>query len=402
MLFPSRQRLALSTVLLLGVVQSAPSSAQAPAASSLEATLDITETFRDGVSLVWSPAGNAAWDALKAYHKVDKIEMTPPSVTAQQLDAFTLDKAKVLPPGALVFAEDDSPEFRERVRTALRKHAGENAARMLGPYVPPGKVQDSPPIFRIKSALVVSSIACRPRFPVAFVPDGDARMFTNRSRQQHRVTGFGATGKRSATYGDAVRVLADDLQGQHALRLALHTGDESDRQFMVLSTPGAHKSMESALKELRDLLAENRIPMRAVEKDGKRWRYLDTLQDGDELWVPHLGAAIQCDYPDLVQKKYLQSPDGMEWWQIREATQLLNMRLNHEGALVEATFKVPPDFMTSAGSPGGRDMPVEQLPVYPKRFVFDRPFIASLWREGADWPCLACWVDGPEMLTLKK
>jgi hypothetical protein len=45
---------------------------------------------------------------------------------------------------------------------------------------------------------------------------------------------------------------------------------------------------------------------------------------------------------------------------------------------------------------------VEELPPYPKRFLFDRPFIASFWREGADWPYLACWIDGPEMLTVKK
>ena len=391
--------LAASTLLLHASVLG-----QAGPAASVEATLDVAEPFRDGVSLVWSPNGQAAWDTLKAYHKIDKIVMRPRSVTAETLDAFKLDKDKVLPPDTLIFAEDDSPEFRERVRTALRKQVGENAARLIEPYTPPRKRQDNPPIYEIKKALIVTSIAARPRFPGHFVPDPLPKIFSDRKGGTYPALGFGAQGKQAALQGDGVRVLADDLNGHHLLRFAFFTGDESDRQCLVLSTPGTHQNLESALKEVRELLAKERVPVKAVEKDGKRWRYMDTFSLDDVLWLPHFQTTTLCEYPDLTGKRYLETPDSLFWWELGTVKQLLNMKLNHEGALVESTFVVPPTFLSGLGPAEGKSaaVPVEQLPLYPKRFIFDRPFIASFWRDGAEWPYLACWVDGPEMLTVKK
>ncbi|QIF00549.1 hypothetical protein G5S37_03110 [Roseimicrobium sp. ORNL1] len=379
--------------------------AQALAGGAVEATLDVAETFRDGVSLVWSPNGQAAWDTLKAYHKVDKIVMRPRSVTAEALDAFQLDKGKVLPPDTLIFAEDDSPEFRERIRTALRKQVGERAAQLIEPYQPLRVRQANPPIVEIKKALIVTSIAARPRFPNHFVPDASPKVFRDRKGGSYLALGFGAQGKLAASQGDNVRVLTDDLKGQHALRFTFYTGDANDRQCLVLSTPGIHQNLDSALKEVRELLAKERVPTRAVEKDGRRWRYEDIFSTDDVLWLPYFQTTTLCEYPDLSRKKYLESPDGLMWWELGAVQQLLSMKLNHEGALVESTFKVPATFLSAssaADGSAGASVPVEQLPPYPKRFVFDRPFIASFWREGAEWPYLACWIDGPEMLTVKK
>jgi hypothetical protein len=379
-------RAALWLQMALAVAQ-----AQSPG-GSVEATLDVAEPFRDGVSLVWSPNGQAAWDTLKAYHKVDKIVMNPRSVTAETLDAFKLDKDKVLPPDTLIFAEDDSVEFRERVRAALRKQVGENAARLIEPYEPAT-------LIGVRKALIVTSIAARPRFPSSFIPDANPRSFRDRKGNTSQAYGFGTQGKFAASHGDNVRVLADDLHGQYALRFTFFTGDDKDLQCMVLSTPGSHRDLASALGEIKGFLEKERIPMRAVEKDGKKWRYTDTLSLDDELWLPDLHVTILGEYPDLSGKKYLESAGGS--WVLGSVRQLLNMRLNHEGALVESTFVVPATFLTSSD---GKDAsaPVEQLPLYPKRFIFDRPFIASFWRVGADWPYLACWIDGPEMLTVKK
>ncbi|WP_113959264.1 hypothetical protein [Roseimicrobium gellanilyticum] len=377
----------MACAVLHSVSPKAPAQISAP----VETTLDVAEPFRDGVSLVWSPNGQAAWDSLKAYHKVDKIVMRPRSVTAETLDAFKWDQSKVLPPDTLIFAEDDTPEFRERVRTALRKQVGENAARLIEPYEPPTVVG-------MKKALIVTSFVARPKFPSSFIPDTNPKRFRDRKGNAFQAYGFGTQGKHAGSHGDNVRVLADDLNDQFALRFTFYTGDDRDRQCMVLSTPGTHQDFESALKDIKELLGKERIPMKAVEKEGKRWRYTDTLSPNDELWLPDIHATTLCEYPDLSNKRYLESGGG--YWILGPVKQLLNMRLNHEGALVETTFVVPPTFLSSGADKNA--VPVDQLPLYPKRFIFDRPFIASFWREGADWPYLACWIDGPEMLTVKK
>jgi hypothetical protein len=66
-------------------------------ATSLESTLDLKEKFKHGVSLMWSPCGQAAWDELRAYHHVAEIDMTPRSHTAEVLNAFKWERDKVLP-----------------------------------------------------------------------------------------------------------------------------------------------------------------------------------------------------------------------------------------------------------------------------------------------------------------
>lgn len=398
----SRRRSVLVLMLAMACLPGDPLRAAEP--TVLEATLDLKEAFQEGVSLMWSPCGQAAWDSLLQYHGVKEIDMNPNSVTAEVLNAFRLDKASVLPTGTVIFAGDDSEAFRQRIRDDLRKRIGEAAAAMIGPMRPAGLVQREPPVWRIKSALVVSAISCKPRFPCDFVPDPDPRIFTDRAGHQFRTLGFGSSGKHSATYDDAVRVLEDDLAGTNALRFAFFTGEGGTPECLVLSTGGKHKNLESALVHVRDLLRQERVPEKVVEKQGKRWRYTDTLWYGDTLWVPHLSAAMCSEYPDLIGKKYLEHKvNNLDyWWQIAEATQLLNVRLDHKGALVQAVFQVSPDFLSAAGGASGGLPPPEKLPLYPKSFAFDKPFVASLWREGADWPYLACWVDGPDVLVLAK
>lgn len=385
-----------------GVVFLLGSSLPAAQPSVLEATLDIKEGFQEGVSLMWSPCGQAAWDSLLQYHGVQQIEMNPKSVTADVLNAFRLDRASVLPGGAVIFAGDDSEAFRQRVREDLRRRIGETAAAMIGPMRPVGLVQREPLVWRIKSALVVSAISCKPRFPCDFVPDPAPRIFSNSVGRQFRTLGFGVSGKLSAGYGDAVRVLEDDLSGSNALRLAFSTDGKGVPECLVLSTGMGHKNLESALVHVRGLLRKERVPERVVEKHGKKWRYTDTLWYGDTLWVPHLSAAMCSEYPDLVGKRYLENKVDETWWEIAEAAQLLNVRLDHKGALVQAVFTVPPDFLSTAGGEPGGQPAQAPLPLYPKSFAFDKPFVASLWRESADWPYLACWVDGPDMLVLAK
>lgn len=385
---------------LLALVLLLDTSTQAAPSTSLEATLDLGEPFRSGVSLLWSPTGQASWDILRDYHGVDKIETDPRSPTAEALNKTRMDRASVLPNGTVIFAGDDSPAFRQQVKDELRKRIGESAAAMIGPYRPPGMVSVEPPIVRIKSALMVSAISCKPRFPSDFVPEADPRLFVNSRGQNYPVLGFGTSGKMSAEYGDAVRVLEDDLAGSHSLRLGFFTKSEKDRECLVLTSGISEKNMDAALTHVRDLLRKERTPEKIIEAKGQRWRYMDTLSAGDALWVPHLNATMCCDYPDLINKQYLRV--GNDYWQIIEATQLLNVRLDHKGALVQAVFKVSPDFLTAAGGPSPGDPPPKPLPVYPKSFVFDKPFLATLWREGADWPYMAFWVDGPEMLTLAR
>lgn len=68
--------------------------------------------------------------------------------------------------------------------------------------------------------------------------------------------------------------------------------------------------------------------------------------------------------------------------------------------MMQAVFKVPPDFLSVGGDSGGAKPPEpKQLPPLPRRFLFNAPFVASLWIKGAEWPFLACWVDSKKVLA---
>lgn len=378
---------------LLGLTASA--FGQTGGSSSLEATLDVGEKFRDGVSLIWSPVGNAAWSDLLDFHNVDKILMDPRSPTAEMLNAFQMDEAKVLPPGTLSFVGPDSEKFRDEVRTALRKHLGEGAAQAIRPFVP---LPNGSP----RAAMVTCAVARRPFFPSHFAPDAEPRLFTDRLGVHYRTVGFGARGKAASTYGENVRVLADDLTGHFSLRLNFFVPENGKQEFLVLSTSGKHPSLEDAIKETRGLLAQKREPERRVDVSGVTHRYTDTLEMVDELWIPYLKASVLCDYPDLIGKSYLKTAQEPTGWILRDACQFLHWKLDHEGAVIQVAAAMAP--ADPFGPPPEKEAPtpINLLPLYRKIFVFDKPFIATVWREGADWPYFACWVDGPDMLMVKK
>jgi hypothetical protein len=155
-------------VLSILILNSAPAFAQVQYSADVIATLDPAEPFRPGTSLFWSPVGQAAWDQLRAYHGVKEIDLKPHTPLADVLNTFRWDAAKTLPDGSITFGGDDSEAFRERIRTVLRQKIGANAADMIGPYLPPGRVDER--TVRLHTALMVSCLSHAPRFPASFRP----------------------------------------------------------------------------------------------------------------------------------------------------------------------------------------------------------------------------------------
>lgn len=319
--------------------------------------------------------------------------MTPPSHTADVLNAFQWDRAKTLPAGTLIFGGEDSETFRRQVREQLRKHCGDNAARMIGAS------ESAPAGVMIKSALMVSAFSRVMRFPGTFTDDTAARAFYDSSGKVAKVFGFGTSGTQSESYHDAVRVLDDDLKGCFCLALKVSGESKDHPDSLVLLRAPSLGNFQEAFHHIHTLLTKVRQPQREIEIAGQKYSYKDTLEADDILWLPELHAALSTDFSDLVGKQYLRQ--GGAWWQISIAQQLLNFRLNHEGALATAVFKIRADFLTGSADSQGSSAPVRPGR-YQKIFVFNKPFVASFWREGADYPYLACWIDGPEMLVTKR
>lgn len=371
-------------------------------------TLNPNEPFKPGQALVWSPSAQACWDQMRLYHGLKKIEFDDHDPITDVLNGDTVDFKATFPPGTVIYGGDDSPERRASIRAELMKKAGPQAAKLIGDFRPPGQIGEDH--YRLKSALFVSCISHAPKFPIGFTRDQGRRAFHVSEGQKLMLRGFGAHDVQASQLGDGFVVLADDLQGGHVLRLAfMPEGEESMDALILVQKPGL-KTLGDMLKWARDSIQSPIAPQRAIQYDGRWWRYTHQLTGSDTFWMPKLKVSLVCDHTELIDKTYLRTPiPGTQYttfWRIIEAQQMLNFRLGEVGAMTQMVFKVAPDFESMGGGGAGtgeqpKGMSLASLPEWPKQFTLDKPFLAALWRKGADWPYLACWVDSGLMVDLE-
>ena len=375
---------------------------QPPATGDVVATLDTTESFRSGTSLFWSPVGQAAWDRLRAYHGVKNIHLKPHTPVADVLNAFQWEAEKTLPDRTVVFSGDDSEKFREKIRAELRQTVGANAAAVIDAYKSPSRVDEN--TVRLHSALMVSCLSHSPRFPVSFKTWGAG--FQLSGGHKPLVEGFGCQGDDAAAHTNAVRVVADDMEGTFLLALACHTGEKVRPEFMLVGMNPKLTNLAEGIEWMRQSMKKPLPIDQAVKRGNAWWRYHHGLTAADYFWMPKLKTTLSCEFGELIGKEYLETElenGDRTFWRIGQVQQLLVFRMNEEGVMAQAVFKLPSDFLLSAGAGTPEPKPVDAttLPLLPRRFLFDRPFIATLWMKGAEWPYLACWVDSETILVKK-
>lgn len=370
--------------------------------SDVTATLDPDEKLAPGTSLLWSPTAQAAWDQMKAYHHVDAIELEPHTHLADVLNRFVWDDAATLPDGTIIFGGDDSEDRRKEIRAALLKRVGPNAAAMIGPFQPPGPLDEK--TTRIGSALFVSCLSHNPKFPVTFAPSTGPFRFSNAASVE--VRGFGCQGAEAGRYFDAVEVLADDLNGAYVIKFTFFSGEKGRPEFMLVATRPRLESLGEAITWMREAINKPLPADQSVKHNNQWWRWHHQLTPSDRFWMPLLQTTLSCDYGELIGRTYLRQRHANGWqtfWKIREAQQLVSFRLDEHGALAQSVFKVPADFLSVGGAPSsGPEPPAwQKLPLLPRRYLLNSPFVVSLWMKGAEWPYLACWVDSEALVKRK-
>jgi hypothetical protein len=198
-------------------------------------------------------------------------------------------------------------------------------------------------------------------------------------------------------------VLADDLKGTTVVKLTLHSETPGLSQSLILLQHPQLNNIDQGISLIRDAIKNPLPARRAIEVGEKTWRYTHQLLEGDRFWMPYLKTSLLVDFTDLIGRSHLRRANpnqrhGFTEWKIQEAQQFLHLNLSHEGVLAEAVFKISPDFLTVEGVGTKPAVNINELPEYPKNFIFNKPFLATLWLKDADWPYLACWVDGPALL----
>ena len=111
------------------------------------------------------------------------------------------------------------------------------------------------------------------------------------------------------------------------------------------------------------------------------------LHRTDELRIPEISLSAYDDFSDEFK--------GTLWFKSSKQPQQISQ------AATEVMLKVDGagvKFTASETYQGVDPFAVQTVDPVPRRFWFDRPFFAFLWRDGAEWPHAAVWFGSSEGL----
>lgn len=321
-----------------------------------------------GKSVIWSGAMQAAFDRMlgaKSPMKLERVE--PPNPLVTRMAGFSWKENSVLPKdGWFAVTGDASEKLADEANQKWQGLAGEGAK----PFKYNGFSESRAAYVGMKRDFVFRNV---------FSPSGSSRLTWGPDKVPVRF--FGTTGEAADRYSASVRVLAyRPAERCIALQLLAKVGDDS----LVLYQPAQGQLMIEA--------------MRWVKTWSERW----DAHDGDELgWddkflhrfddlrVPEISLKGHVDFArDFIGTYWFK--DTKTPYGVSQAVTDIKLEVDGTGVKFEATAAMEM-------GPFGSSTPVVS-PV-PRKFWFDRPFFAFLWRDGAEWPYAAVWFGSADGLV---
>lgn len=189
-------------------------------------------------------------------------------------------------------------------------------------------------------------------------------------------------GRDDYQIADQVAIL--DHKNDDDFIVALQPKDKSERIVLAKITPG--ETIQKTIEAVRARVKANWVdPQKAVSEE-QRKRYLDQSLGFDEsVVVPILDFELLQSYDELGDKE-IATPGPLKGMPIVLAIQSIRFRLDEYGAVLKSQA-------------GAAAKCAAETRKKPRQFVFDKPFLILLERQGAAQPYFALWVDNPELLT---
>lgn len=319
-----------------------------------------------GQTTIWTGAMQVAFDRLLGANSsmaLDRVE--PPNPLVTRMAGFSWKESAVLPKNGWFAVTGDASE-------RLVDEANEKWQALAGGELKPFKYNG---LSGGRAAYV--GMKRDFLFMKAFSPSGESRLSWGDERKPVRF--FGVRGKASSDYADSVRILAfRPAERCMALQLLAKVGDDS----LVLYQPAEAQPMIEAMRWVKTW----RDGWDRHEGDEMGWddKFLHRV---DDLRVPEISLKAHADLGDDF-KGAIWFKDSKMPHQVTQAVTDLKLEIDGLGVKFESTAAIQVDPFASGG-------PTE----VPRRFWFDRPFFAFLWRDKAEWPYAAVWFGSAEGLV---
>ena len=320
-----------------------------------------------GKTTVWTAAMQAAFDRLlgaKSSMKLDRVE--PPNPLITSMAGFSWKEDAVLPKDGWFAVTGEASE-------KLVDEANQKWQLLAGA---------GPKIFKCneygggRAAYV--GMKRDFLFKLGFSPSGASRLSWGPEKKPVRF--FGARGDLAGDYSGSVRVLAHRRTERcMALQLLAKVGDDT----LVLYQPAEAQPMIEAMRWVRTW-REGWNKHKGADLD---WND-KVLHSMDDLRVPEILLTGHSDFSNDFKGEYLFKDAKLPYRVTQAATDMM-LEVDGVGVKFEATAEM--DVLAFGDSE--RKSPV------PRKFWFDRPFFAFLWRDGAAWPYAAVWFGSSEGLV---
>ena len=321
------------------------------------------EALPEKSTVVWSPLFQATWDKLNSELGGKPKKVEPPNALMTKLDSFKWEAGKVMPDGS--WKTWSGPATADFI-----KQVNQEAATITGEKDGPFKLATEDPNKRAVFGLLDRVVAFQKEFsksrkvPMDFQVNG----------QKTAVRFFGAQNEMIEGMSDSIRVLASrPVDGSHAIQIRCKEADDT----VILYLPAKAQDFATACSWLRTWRSQSHRPDRSGWDD-------PSLHLGDEIRIPYIDLKSN---EDLAPKLDSIRQYGNMPWKITRAEQFTRFQLHEKGARVRVEEIYSAD-------PFAEPRP----PVYPRKFIYDRPFFVFLWRDKAEWPYFGAWIGDSSAL----
>lgn len=318
----------------------------------LSASLDAP--LNDSGSVVYSAAFQQAWDELGG-----RIGVKPDlgdNAMARALNAATLGK-NTDDAFTVVAAGPATDVFRDRLKMSLAAKYGDFA-----PPLPTFTAQD-------QAMVIYACMQSRVRYAVDFAPSRDATLPFRGIDGDYRVKYYGCSPRAAARYSPHVTVIL--YENEDNFILVVDTARDGEKVILA-KLPNPSTLSDAVITVARQQKAyANAI----AERPGRMVDFM--LPHGSSLLIPVLYVERRAQFPTLHK-----TIGNYNDWTIAETYQDVRLLMDHAGTPDKTPAAAP------TVTPSGR----------PLNLVFNKPFLAALWKDGASEPYMAVWVNGGDVL----
>ena len=333
-------------------------------------TVYLDHPIFQGKNLIWCATMPLTWNELLdlAGGEIHIAEGDPPWVT--ELNKRTVTKAD-LDDSSYVALGGLTPGILDSIPKALAaKFQGQASPELLGQI----------PNLPLNSAVAYSYLFKDLEFEHPFQELDHGLYFQQTLRdtvlrdeedpRSERVFGFGS-GRSTAQAKVAGQVRIHDYRNSNDFVIEIATRSRSDRLLLAKIHPLS--TLAETIKSVRT---------RADSSQGK------TPENATRMEVPILDFRLVKDYKELLEKHVKCPNQILNGFPIVMARQLIQFKLNEEGARLksEAVVAVKSSDMADPG-------------YEPPQLIFNKPYLVLMERKGAANPYFALWIDNPELLV---